>query len=200
MRKLGPLFARLLIKEGKSACSSRSVSSYRSHGSSHLFAKKTKSTHSNNQSKLAKASKALVEAESLEVGSESQKQLVAKIDTLCKEVATMKGQLSTMRVIQEKERMDKRIIRAMDLTNMESFKYYDENSGPHGFSESSYLAESALKRFLLGYNFLLPAEATMTRVGRLADDYEIEESRREVSEADQESNPTPASHSERFRW
>ena len=62
------------------------------------------------------------------------------------EMAAMKSEISVIKQIQQDERKDKRIERALKLVHLESFAYYDGNSR----KQSSDLAKSTLEWFLYG--------------------------------------------------
>ena len=62
------------------------------------------------------------------------------------EIGTLKDEISAMKQIQQDERKDKRIERALKLVHLESFTYYDGNSR----KQSSDLAKSTLEWFLYG--------------------------------------------------
>eukprot|EP00956_Cyclotella_meneghiniana_P041847 scaffold241970_cov132-Cyclotella_meneghiniana.AAC.1 len=116
---------------------------------------------SSNQSKLSNAVKSIVEVASIEIDSKAQKKAAAElkdlsdnVNTLRQEVVVLKDTVHSIKSLLESERRDMRIFRAMELTHIDSFRYYHD-----GWEDSSELAKEALECFLIGYYFILPDDA-----------------------------------------
>lgn len=133
------------------------------------------------QARLAAAAEALVEAASLQTNVLTQKGLDAslnsnlnrvvqtmkssnenfdaKINTVNQHLADMKSEMgvlqteiSAMKKVLQDERRDKRIERALKLTDLESFEYQHDCYT----KKSSDLAKEVLGWLLLGYGYNLP--------------------------------------------
>jgi len=88
-------------------------------------------------------------------------QHVAIVASMKSEIASMKSDISAMKSCQQDERRDKRLERAMTLTHLNSFKYYDGNYDGNSSKSSKDLAKKVLELFLLGHGVTLPADATL---------------------------------------
>ena len=139
--------------------------------------------------RLAAAAEALIEAASLETDTMTQKRLTAsldslkssfddnlnravqtvkssnenfdtKINTLSQHMADVKKEIGALKVIMEREEKQKTLERALKLTHINSFNYYDPNIGT---KNSSDLAKSVIERFPVGFGYNLPA-AQMSNV------------------------------------
>ena len=123
------------------------------------------------QARLTAAAEALLEAASLETNVLTQKGLDAslkssnenfdaKINTVNQHLADVKSEMGVlqteiraMKKVLQDERRDKRIERALQLTDLESFDYHE----CVGYTKkSSDLAKDVLEWFLLGYGYNLP--------------------------------------------
>ena len=144
-------------------------------------------------SKLAAAAEALIEAASLESDAITQKQLAnhleslklsfdsnlnkvvqkmqssnenfdAKINTLQQHVNLVKCEIGALKVIMEEECKQKTLERALTLTDLDSFDYYESNESNFHNSKknSSELAKSTIKWFMVGYGSNLPNLVTLT--------------------------------------
>ena len=131
---------------------------------------------------LTAAAEALIEAASLEADAVTQKQLVAnleslktsfdsnlnkvvqnidssnvnfdaKINMLNQHLVDVKSDIGTLKSLMEEEQKQKTLERARDLTELNSFVYY--NNGGDKIN-SSDLAKTALGWFSLGYGMNLP--------------------------------------------
>ena len=77
-------------------------------------------------------------------------------------MATVKKDISNIKRLLEEERKQKKLDRAMQLTFLESFEYYDPNQR-FSDKESSDLAKKAIGWFMLGFGFTLPSDAYLKR-------------------------------------
>jgi hypothetical protein len=153
-------------------------------------------------SKLAAAAEALIEAASLESDAITQKQLAnhleslklsfdsnlnkvvqkmqssnenfdAKINTLQQHVNLVKCEIGALKVIMEEECKQKTLERALTLTDLDSFDYYESNESNFHNSKknSSELAKSTIKWFMVGYGSNLPNLVTLTNEYNLNSNY-----------------------------
>ena len=139
---------------------------------------------------LTAAAEALIEAASLEADAVTQKQLVAnleslktsfdsnlnmvaqkidssnvnfdaKINMLNQHFVDVKSDIGTLKSLMEEELKQKTLERARDLTEFDSFYYYNSGSGYGEKRDSSDLAKRALGSFMLGYGMNLPKDGRM---------------------------------------
>ena len=137
--------------------------------------------------RLAAAAEALIEAASLETDTMTQKRLTAsldslkssfddnlnravqtvkssnenfdtKINTLSQHMTDVKKEIGALKLIMEHEKKQKTLERALKLTHLGSFSYYDPNLGT---KNSSDLAKNVIEWFLVGFGYNLP-EAKMS--------------------------------------
>jgi hypothetical protein len=147
-------------------------------------------------SKLAAAAEALIEAASLESDALTKKQLVnhleslkssfdvnlnkvvqkmqssnenfdVKINTLQQHVNLVKCEIGALKVIMEEECKQKTLERALTLTDLDSFDYYENtnyslDNSYNAKKNSSELAKSTIKWFMVGYGSNLPNLLTLT--------------------------------------
>ena len=140
--------------------------------------------------KLAAAAEALVEAASLEADSMTQKQLVqnldslkasfdnnlnrvvqsvkssnenfdAKINTLNQHVTGVKEEIIALKTLLEEEKKQKALERALTMTDLESFNYYDNGRTLN----TEQLAKTTIKWFMLGYGFTFSSHHRMVGYG-----------------------------------
>ena len=86
----------------------------------------------------------------------ASKNFDAKFNKLTQHVADVKSDIGRLKTLLEQERRDKRIERALKLTHLGSFNYYDEDYDDTDHKNSSDLAKEVLGWFLLGYGYNLP--------------------------------------------
>ena len=151
-------------------------------------------------SKLAAAAEALIEAASLESDAITQKQLAnhleslklsfdsnlnkvvqkmqssnenfdAKINMLQQHVNLVKCEIGALKVIMEEECKQKTLERALTLTDLDSFDYYDKSYNNSAKKNSSELAKSTIKWFMVGYGSNLPNLVTLTNEYNLNSNY-----------------------------
>ena len=105
----------------------------------------------------------------------------AKINTLSQHVIGLKSEMEEVKTLLEHEKKQKTLDRALGLTSFKSFKYYaGGNQYDYGSErQSSDLATSIIKWFLLGYGYNLPADALMKQ---RVNQSEMEESKKAFRE------------------
>jgi predicted RNase H-like nuclease (RuvC/YqgF family) len=148
------------------------------------------------KNRLAEAAEALIEAASLETDSMTQKQLTAnldslkssfvdnlnrvvqklqssnenfdaKINTLNQHVHDLKIEMGALKKIMENQTKQKTLELALTLLDLNSFTYFECSNNYHANQKnSSELAKTVIRLFMLGYGYNLPLEATLTNEQR----------------------------------
>lgn len=143
------------------------------------------------KNRLAEAAEALIEAASLETDSMTQKKLTAnldslkssfadnlnivvqklqssnenfdaKINTLNQHVHDLKIEMGALKKIMENQTKQKTLKGALTLLDLNSFTYFECSNNYANQKNSSELAKTAIRSFMLGYGYNLPSEATLT--------------------------------------
>ena len=134
--------------------------------------------------RLAAAAEALIEAASMETDAMTQKRLIesldslkasfdnnlnktvqkmqssnenfdAKINTLSQHVIGLKSEMEEVKKLLEEEKKQKTLERALGMTDIKSFQYYDGSDYGNN-KDSSNLAKETIQWFLLDYGINLP--------------------------------------------
>jgi hypothetical protein len=145
---------------------------------------------------LAAAAEALVEAASLEADAMSQKQLAqnldslkvsfdsnlitvvqtlkasnenldAKINTLNQHLTGVKNEINALKSLLEEEKKQKTLERALGLTDINSFQYYEfQSNGISKEGSTEWLAKRAIKLFIMGYGMVISSNYSLVSYDR----------------------------------
>lgn len=98
----------------------------------------------------------------------------AKMNTLRQHVNLVKCEIGALKVIMEKEFKQKTLDRALALIDLKSFVYYD-NSQSYNVAKknSSELAKTVIKWFMVGYGSSILSNLTLTEVYKRADEEDV---------------------------
>ena len=144
------------------------------------------------KNRLAEAAEALIEAASLETDSMTQKKLTAnldslkssfadnlnivvqklqssnenfnaKINTLNQHIHDLKIEMGALKKIMENQEKQKTLELALTLLDLQSFTYFEFSNNYHADQKnSSELAKTAIRWFILGCGYTLSSKATLT--------------------------------------
>jgi len=122
-----------------------------------------KSKNMEKESRLSKATEALVEAALLDAGTASQKELASKlealqisfdnkINTLNQHLVKLKKDMSKISSSIQEENKQKTLERALSLTHLNSFVYYED---PGTRKHSADLAKEVIEWFMIDHGYYL---------------------------------------------
>jgi hypothetical protein len=148
---------------------------------------------SNQKLTLAAAAEALIEAAGLEADAISQKEMLQNLDslkasldsnlvtvvqtmkasndnlinTLNHHLTGVKNEINALRSLLEEEKKQKTLYRALDLADVNSFKYYYYHYHSHSYKDESTegLAKRAIKWFIMGYGMVISSDYSLERYG-----------------------------------